>query len=243
MIKLLSSVLKPLSAEDKKFKQQLKNLLGFSPGNISLYEQAFRHSSAKNEINSLKPSNERMEFLGDAILGAVIADYLFKMFPTQNEGYLTQVRSRLVNGNNLQTLSKKFGLDAMLKSRLTKKEKITSSAYGDVFEAFIGAIYLDKGFDTTKQFILNKVVKNHLDMNEVVQNNTDYKTQFQILMQRQKKSFKYTLLSEAHNGKEKLFKVELSIDGIAEATFEHKSKKVAEQRVAQLTLEKLGISL
>lgn len=242
MIKLLS-VLKPLSAEDKQFKQQLKNLLGFTPSNLSLYNQAFRHSSAKSDITANTPSNERLEFLGDAILGAVIADYLFKMFPKKDEGYLTQMRSRLVNGNNLQALSKKFGLDAMLKSRLTKKEKITSSAYGDVFEAFIGAIYLDKGFETCKKFILEKVVKNHLDINEVAQHNTDYKSQFQILMQRQKKSFKYTLLSEEHNGREKLFKVELSIDGEPQATFEHKSKRVAEQRVAQLTLEKIGVVL
>lgn len=238
MIKLLS-VLKPLSAQDKKFKQQLKNLLGFSPSNLSIYNQAFRHSSAKGDISVTAPSNERLEFLGDAILGAVIADYLFKLFPTKDEGYLTQMRSRLVNGQNLQTLAKKFGLDEMLKSRLTKKEKLTSSAYGDVFEAFIGAIYLDKGFETCRKFILEKVVKNHLDINEVVQNNTDYKSQFQIVMQRQKKTFKYTVLSEVHDGRDKLFKIELSINGEPQATFEHKSKRVAEQKVAQIALENL----
>ncbi len=239
MFKLLSS-LKPLTVDEKKFKQQLKNLLGFSPSNISLYTQAFRHSSSKNEVSAITPSNERLEFLGDAILGAVIAEYLFKMFPTKDEGYLTQMRSRLVNGQNLQILSKKFGLDNLLKSKLNKKEKVNSSAYGDVFEALIGAIYLDKGFETAKKFILQKVVKNHLDMNEIVQTNTDYKTQFQILMQRKKKSFKYTLLSEDYHGKDKFYKIELSINGVPQATFEHKSKKVAEQRVAQITLEQLN---
>ena len=239
MIKLLSA-LKPLSVEDKKFKQQLKNRLGFNPDNIFLYKQAFRHSSSKTQISLHNPSNERLEFLGDAILGAIVAEYLFKLFPTKDEGYLTQMRSRLVNGQNLLTLSKKFGLDELLESRLTKKEKLTSSAYGDVFEAFIGAIYLDKGFEKCQKFILEKVIKNHLDMNEVVQTNTDYKTQLQILMQRQKKLFKYTLLSEEIQGKIKIFKIELSINDQPQATFEHKSKKVAEQRVAQLTLEKLA---
>lgn len=232
--------LKPLSVDDKKFKQQLKNRLGFTPNNLPLYKQAFRHSSSKILISVHTPSNERLEFLGDAILGAIVADYLFKLFPTKDEGYLTQMRSRLVNGQNLLTLSKKFGLDDLLESRLTKKEKLTSSAYGDVFEAFIGAIYLDKGFEKCQQFILEKVIKNHLDMDEVVQTNTDYKTQLQILMQREKKLFKYTLLSEEIKGKDKIFKVELSINDEPQATFEHKSKKVAEQRVAQLTLEKLA---
>lgn len=239
MIKLLS-VLKPLTAEDKKFKQQLKNLLGFSPSNLSLYHQAFRHSSTKAHVNTDAPSNERLEFLGDAILGAVITDYLFKMYPKKNEGDLTQMRSRLVNGNHLQLLTKKFGFDTMLKSRLTNKEKISSSAYGDLFEALIGAIYLDKGFAISQKFILDKVVKNHLDMNEIAQTNTDYKSQFQIVMQRQKKAFKYTLLSETNNGKEKLFNVELSINNVPVAVFEHKSKRVAEQRVAQIALEQLN---
>ena len=127
----------------------------------------------------------------------------------------------------------------LLNSRLTKKEKVSSSAYGDVFEAFIGAVFIDKGFEITKKFILNRIIKSHLDINELLQNDTDYKSQFQILMQRQKKQFEYTILKEDFNGKEKLYSISLSIDGIEQATFEHKSKKTAEQKVAQLVLEKL----
>ncbi len=238
MIKLLS-VLTPLSKQDKEFKQKLKNILGFAPTNIALYKQAFRHSSSSNEITEHLQSNERLEFLGDAVLGAVVAEYLFKLFPTKDEGFLTQIRSRIVNGQNLFTLSKKFGFDVLLNSRLTKKEKVSSSAYGDVFEAFIGAVFIDKGFEITKKFILNRIIKSHLDINELLQNDTDYKSQFQILMQRQKKQFEYTILKEDFNGKEKLYSISLSIDGIEQATFEHKSKKTAEQKVAQLVLEKL----
>jgi ribonuclease-3 len=238
LIKLLS-VLTPLSKQDKEFKQKLKNILGFAPTNIALYKQAFRHSSSSNEITEHLQSNERLEFLGDAVLGAVVAEYLFKLFPTKDEGFLTQIRSRIVNGQNLFTLSKKFGFDVLLNSRLTKKEKVSSSAYGDVFEAFIGAVFIDKGFEITKKFILNRIIKSHLDINELLQNDTDYKSQFQILMQRQKKQFEYTILKEDFNGKEKLYSISLSIDGIEQATFEHKSKKTAEQKVAQLVLEKL----
>lgn len=239
MITLLSA-LKPLSAEDKEFKQKLKNILGFSPTNLALYKQAFRHSSSKKEITEHIQSNERLEFLGDSILGAIVAEHLFKLFPKKDEGFLTQMRSRIVNGQHLFVLAKKFGLDILLQSRLTKKEKISSSAYGDVFESFIGAIYLDKGFDKTKKFILTTVIKNHLDINELLQNDTDYKTQFQILMQRQKNKFEYKMLEETQQSKEKTFIIELSINGEAQGTFEHKSKKVAEQKVAQLVLEKLG---
>ena len=234
------SVLKPLSVEDKEFKQKLKNILGFAPTNLALYKQAFRHSSSKKEITEHIQSNERLEFLGDSILGAIVAEHLFKLFPKKDEGFLTQMRSRIVNGQHLFVLAKKFGLDILLQSRLTKKEKISSSAYGDVFESFIGAIYLDKGFDKTKKFILTTVIKNHLDINELLQNDTDYKTQFQILMQRQKNKFEYKIIEETLHGKEKTFIIELSINGEAQGTFEHKSKKVAEQKVAQLVLEKLG---
>lgn len=233
----LFSVLTPLSKEDKEFKQKLKNILGFNPTNLALYKQAFRHSSSTHEINEHLQSNERLEFLGDAILGAIIGEYLFKLFPKKDEGFLTQMRSRIVNGKNLFTLSRKFGLDTLLQSRLTKKEQLNSSAYGDVFEAFIGAIYLDKGFEKTKSFILNSIVKFHLDINELQENDTDYKSQFQIIMQRQKKQFEYVVLSNEFNGKEKTYVVQLNADGIELSKFEHKSKKVAEQKAAQLALE------
>ena len=239
MIKFLS-VFTPLSQQDKELKNTLKNILGLNPNNLALYKQAFRHSSFSNEISEHYQSNERLEFLGDAILSAVVAEYLFKLFPKKDEGFLTQMRSRIVNGQNLFSLSKKFGFDILLNSRLTKKEKLSSSAYGDVFEAFLGAIYLDKGFEVTKKFILINIIKSHIDITEVVQNDTDYKSQFQILMQRQKKIFEYTVVNELLAGKEKIYTVQLSIDGVAQATFDHKSKKVAEQKVAQLVLEKLS---
>jgi ribonuclease-3 len=239
-LKKLLSVLTPLSKQDKELKQKLKNILGFYPRNIALYKQAFRHRSSSKEITEHLQSNERLEFLGDAVLGAVVAEHLFKLFPKKDEGFLTQMRSKIVNGQNLFSLSKKFGFDVLLSSKLTNKEKINSSAYGDVFEAFIGAVFMDKGFEVTKKFILNNIIKIHLDMDELLQTNTDYKSQFQVLMQRQKKQFEYLVLNEDRHGKERTYVVQLSIDGVAQATFEHKSKKAAEQKVAQLVLEKIA---
>ncbi len=242
MIRLLS-VLTPLSKHDKEFKQTIKNILGFTPGNLSLYKQAFRHSSSSKEISEHLQSNERLEFLGDAILGAVVADYLFKLFPKKDEGFLTQMRSRIVNGQNLFTLSKKFGFDILLQARTNKKEKLSSSAYGDAFEAFIGALFVDKGFEVTRRFILNRVIKMHLDLDVLLKLDTDYKSQFQVLMQQQKKQFAYTVIKEEYDGPYKIYAVQLSINGEEQAIFEHRSKKVAEQKVAQLVLEKLAINL
>lgn len=238
-MKILSFALASLSREDKVFKQKLKNILGFSPTNLALYKQAFRHSSFSNEISEHQQSNERLEFLGDAILGAVVAEYLFQLFPKKDEGFLTQIRSRIVNGQHLFTLSKKFGLDALLQSKLTKKEKLSSSAYGDVFEALIGAIFLDKGFKNTRKFIVNTIIKTHLDLNTLLENDTDYKSKFQILMQRQKKQFEYIVISHDFSGKEKTYVIQLNLDGKELSVFEHKSKKVAEQKAAQLALESL----
>ena len=237
MIKLLS-VLNTSSKEDKAFKQKLKNILGFYPTNLALYKQAFRHSSI-DSIDEHLQSNERLEFLGDAILGAVVSEYLFKLYPKKDEGFLTQIRSRIVNGQHLYSLSKKFGFDNLLHSNLTKKEKIGSSAYGDVFEAFIGAVFIDKGFEVTKKFILKRIIKMHLDMSQLLENDTDYKSQFQILMQRKKQKFEYLTLKEEQGTNEKLYTIQLLIEGEIQAEFEHKSKKVAEQKLAQIVLEKI----
>lgn len=221
----------------------MKNILGFSPSNLFLYKQAFRHSSSSIEITEHLQSNERLEFLGDAVLGAIVADYLFKLFPKKNEGFLTQMRSRIVNGQNLYALSKKFGFDVLLQARTSSKEKLSASAYGDAFEAFIGALYVDKGYEVTRRFILDRVIKMHLDIDILLKLDTDYKSQFQVLMQQQKKQFAYTVINEEYDGPHKIYTVQLSINNVEQAIFEHRSKKVAEQKVAQLVLEKLAINL
>ncbi len=239
MVKLLSLLI-PLSRHDRAFKQKLKNILGFNPANLALYKQAFRHSSFAETSDEYLQSNERLEFLGDAILGAVIGEHLFKLFPKKDEGFLTQIRSRIVNGQHLYTLSKKFGFDVLLHSNLTDKEKISSSAYGDAFEAFLGAVFIDKGFEITKKFIVDRIIKMHLDMERLLDNDTDYKSQFQILMQRKKQQFEYLTVKELRFGTDKSYTMQLLIDGVVQAEFEHRSKKVAEQKLAQIVLEILA---
>src|ERR1700749_4499702 len=130
---------------DRKYVKKLKILLGFIPGNLSLYRMAFRHKSvATNVKKGVKNSNERLEFLGDAVLGSVVAEVLFKLYPYEDEGFLTELRSKIVSRVNLNQLGRKLGFDKLVEydSRIMGQSRQGSSLLGDAFEALIGAIYL-----------------------------------------------------------------------------------------------------
>lgn len=227
------------SKSDKEFKKWIKTTCGFLPKNIALYHQAFSHSSVTSKKGADKTSNERLEYLGDAVLGAIIAEHLFRRFPYKDEGFLTQLRSKIVNGQNLKNLALKFGFNQFLKTSLNKEERTKSSAYGDAFEAFIGAVYLDKGYDKTKKFVLNKIVKYHVDVDDLVNTNEDYKSQLQIWCQKNKMQLEYRLVNEKRVGANKVYTVQVYINGEAKTVFENHSKKQAEQKAAQLTLEEI----
>ena len=143
----------------------LERIIGFYPDQISIYKQAFLHKSIiqNTELQSFE-SNERLEFLGDAVLDSVISHYLYQKFPKQDEGYLTKLRSRLVSRHTLNNLGVKIGLQELMQSNL---ERASKSVYGDALEALIGAIYLDKGYSFTQTFIEEKLLQNHIDIVEV----------------------------------------------------------------------------
>src|SRR5688572_21436010 len=167
---------KPYFSKDKNLYFSLKNILGFYPDNISLYKQAFRHSSVASQIKQgVKNSNERLEYLGDAILGAVIAEHLFKVFPYKDEGFLTKMRSKIVSRSTLNQLAQKIGIDKFIEANLESSAK-SSAMKGDAFEAMLGAIYLDKGYEVTKRYILERIVRNHIDMSEIESKETDFKS-------------------------------------------------------------------
>ncbi|MBA3663450.1 MAG: ribonuclease III [Bacteroidetes bacterium] len=241
MKRLLSQLNFNNSKVDKEFKKWIKTTTGYRPDNIALYFQAFSHSSvsAKKSTEG-SVSNERLEFLGDAVLGAIVAEYLFKIYPYKDEGFLTQLRSKIVNGQSLKNLAIKFGFNHFLKTSLSKDEKAKSSAYGDAFEAFIGAVYIDKGYDKTKNFVLKKIIKNHVDVEELVNTNEDYKSQLQIYCQKNRLKLEYRLVEERKDGANKLYAIQVFINEKPYIRFENYSKKVAEQKAAQLTLEELA---
>ena len=168
--------IKLLISPNKKFYLLLKNHLKIVPGKIKLYEIAFLHRSASLTFSDgTIVNNERLEYLGDAILDAIIADYLFKKFPRKKEGFLTQMRSKIVKRSNLDLLARNLGIDYLIVSN-TQHNSHKKHIYGDAFEALIGAIYLDKGFDKTRKYVVNYVLKNFTNLEELLTRESDFKS-------------------------------------------------------------------
>lgn len=216
-------------SKDKEFYQSIKNLLGFYPKNIVFYQKAFRHKSV---VEKDYDSNERLEYLGDAIFGSIVAHYLYQRFPFKDEGFLTQMRSKLVNRSHLNSLSRKMGLEKMIQyyndSNLSFK-----SLHGDVFEALIGAIYLDRGFDFTKKFVINHVIKLHIDIEYFEKTEFDYKSKLLNWAQKEKKQLRFDAKEDVLKNNVKRFTVTLIIDNEHVCTGIDFSKKKAEQQAAE----------
>jgi ribonuclease-3 len=228
---------------NRKYVKVLKNLLGFVPGNLSLYRLAFRHKSvAQNVKKGVKNSNERLEFLGDAVLGSVVAEVLFKLYPYEDEGFLTELRSKIVSRNNLNQLARKLGFDKLIEydSRMLNSSR-QGSLLGDAFEALIGAVYLDKGYDFTKNFLINHIIKAHIDIHTLEQTETNFKSKLIEWCQRHGRDITFELVTNQEGENVKLFTVQALIDGEVTGSGKEFSKKNAEKLAAEKACEALGI--
>ena len=221
----------------------MTHLIGTTPNNLNLYRLAFLHASASKDsvAKSYKESNERLEFLGDSVLGMITAAYLFKKFPFKDEGFLTEIRSRMVSRESLNVLGRKLGLDEVIEYENQKKTILSrSSMYGDALEAFIGAIYLDKGFAFTQNFIISKILTQYFDLEIVVQNNPNFKSLLIEWAQKEGKKVLFSLDEEGlHHNKE--FTAFVLLDGEKISEGKGYSKKKAEQTAAMKACEELGI--
>jgi ribonuclease-3 len=218
-------------------------LLGFVPGNLSLYRLAFRHKSvAQNVKKGVKNSNERLEFLGDAVLGSVVAEVLFKLYPFEDEGFLTELRSKIVNRSNLNQLARKLGFEQLIQydNRMVNSTR-QGSLLGDAFEALIGAIYLDKGYDFTKNFLVNHIIKSHIDIHKLEQTETNFKSKLIEWCQRHGKDITFELIENKDGESNKLFTVQASIDGEIMGQGKEFNKKNAEKLAAERACEALSI--
>lgn len=233
MIKKYLTIGRYRDASEKKLAGTIYNLFGFYPGQIHLYRQAFTHSSATTH----QKSNERLEFLGDSIISAVVAEYLYHILPTKNEGVLTQVRSRMVSRSQQNKLAVKLGIDKILQTEI--RGSVSSTLFGDAFEALIGAMYLDIGFAKTKKILLERVIKQHLEVNRLINEDTDYKSRLINHCQKHKIQLRFVVLNELHDGPKKLYHVGAELNGKIEAEAQNASKRVAEQITAQAVVEKL----
>jgi ribonuclease III len=176
LIRRLINPIKLLICPNKKFYLLLQSQLKINPGKIKLYEIAFLHRSASISFSDGSiVNNERLEFLGDAILDAVIADYLFKKFPRKKEGFLTQTRSKIVKRSNLDMIARNLGIDYLVVSN-TSRNIHRKHIFGDAFEALVGAIYLDKGYKQTRKYIINHIVHNFINLEELLTKESDFKS-------------------------------------------------------------------
>ena len=225
---------------DKIVFKTLCNILGFPPGNMSLYKMALRHKSAAIEVrNGFKNSNERLEYLGDAIFGSVVAEYLFKKFPYKDEGFLTEMRSKMVSRESLNKLAMKMGINEIIET--PDINSAGKSVYGNAFEALIGAIYLDKGYNKTKKFIINRIIKYHIDVDLLENTDNNFKSKLITWGQRERKIVLFEMVEEEHDRGRKLMTVRVTIDGEEFAQGKDFNKRKAEQTAAEMACKSLNI--
>ncbi len=226
--------------------KNLRNFLGYRPGNLALYEQAFRHNSYVNQHFPDEEgvlSNERLEYLGDAVLDCVVAEILFMTYPNRGEGFLTETRAKIVSRTMLGDLALKMGLNELIQygRGLGNNQQVIKSLSGNALEALLGAIYLDKGYKFTRKFIMKRVLKNYLDINEIAQVEVNFKSRLIEWSQKMRKEISFDLVEEKHKGRSKIYVMNVSIDGKELGRGEEFSKKKAEQEAARQACIQLQI--
>jgi ribonuclease-3 len=229
---------------DREYVRKLKNLLGFVPGNVHLYKMAFRHKSVAVTIKEgAKNSNERLEFLGDAVLGSVVAELLFKKYPYKDEGFLTEMRSKIVSRANLNQLSRKLGFNELIQfdARMISFPNKQGSLLGDAFEALVGAVYLDRGYVFTKSFLLNRIIKPHVDIHLLEQTETNFKSRLIEWCQHTGKDIVFRQTDNPEGESSKMFSIEAVVDGVVCGLGRDFNKKSAEKSAAEKACEFLKI--
>ncbi|HEY5509416.1 MAG TPA: ribonuclease III [Prolixibacteraceae bacterium] len=243
MIRNLRYQIKLFSSPRKEFYSYIKSITGHSPLKFKLYDIAFIHKSASyvDKMGNIV-NNERLEYLGDAILGTIVAEYLYNRFPFKDEGFLTQLRSRVVNRSFLTRLTFKMGLNKFVVSNAGSVSE-SSHLYGDLLEAFIGALYLDCGYAVTKQFVIKKIFNQHIDLQEMETVDNNFKSQLIEWGQKIKQEVEFITVNNPDSGSEKMpFVSEAWIDGKVFGTGGGYSKKEAQQNAAQQALERINVS-
>jgi ribonuclease-3 len=220
------------------FKKELKNILGFKPGSISLYKTALTHRSVREGADE---NNERLEYLGDAILSAMIADYLFKRYPYKEEGYLTEMRSKMVNRQQLNEIAIRMGLKKItLYNKMDGSLKV-SQIFGNTLEALVGAIYLDHGYKKASKWVLECIILPHMFMDDLENLEINHKNKLYGWANKNGKVLEFETLNEKLENGRRLFTVAAVINGKNIAEGRAFNKKDASQIAAQIAVEKLGI--
>lgn len=228
-MKFIRKIIRPQNTKDEVFYGELRKLLGFRPRNFKLYKTAFTHRSVKVvDTQGNLVNYERLEFLGDAMLGSIIAAFLYKIVPEGNEGYLTQMRSKIVSRKQLNELGKELDLIRFVQSKISKN-RMGPNIYGNIFEALIGAIYLDKGYDFCEKFIEKNVIAIYLDIPALENKITSYKGIVIEWCQKTKKKLSLDTYEDSGNESIRHYSVRLTVNKEVVSKGRSTSKKKAEE--------------
>lgn len=235
----LSDLFHKPTKRQKVLKKYLKEAWGVTPKDYTLYEQALRHKSVVGSGKFCHTDcNERLELLGDAVLDTVVTEYLFYQFPEANEGKLTKLRARIVSRQSLSEVGLKAKLDQMLETRISHEDS-NLKIVGNALEAWLGAIYLDRGFEVAKNSVSNFLLNRYIDLNHVSKNAVDFKSQIIEWAQQNRRTYQFKTSPSANDNLE--FTCEFILDGAAKSVSTERSKKKAEQKAAKLAIVELGI--
>ena len=229
----IRNILNSRSETDGNFFIQLHDILGFKPKNKDLYKKAFTHRSMNKRNNIGTPINyERLEFVGDAMVSSIIATHLYNEVPEGDEGYLTKMRSKIVSREHLNELGKELNLIDFVKSKIPK-ESFGNNIHGNLFESFVGAIFLDRGYQYCEKFIFDKVILPHVDIQQLEGKVISYKSLLIEWCQKEKKTFNYNVYEDTGNDELRHFSVKLSVNNKLIAKARATSKKKAEEKASK----------
>ncbi len=244
MIKAIRRIYNRYFSPEKEFVRRLRRLLGFTPAYLSVFKLAFAHKSS-NDNHPKRPyggqNNERLEYLGDAVLGTIVAEYLYKKYPTADEGFLTKMRSKIVKRKSLNSIGYDMGLDELLNTY--NNTRIARSMLGNAVEALVGAVYVERGYVKTTHFVVQRMLRNYVDIETLETYDDNYKSQLLEHCQKSGKRVDYEILKRFKQDKRDRFRVAVKIDGQRRAVGEDYNKKSAEQQASRRALKDLGMNV
>jgi ribonuclease-3 len=224
---------------EKELARRLKNILGFTPAYLNLFKLAFYHKSTFTTRDYAISNNERLEFLGDAVLSTIVAEYLFTKYPNSDEGFLTKMRSKIVKRHSLDEIADRMGLDLFLSDY--NQTRLSKSMLGNALEALVGAIYIEVGYERTKRYVIRRILRRYLDIHELELFDDNYKSQLLEWCQKNGHQIDYKVLAKYKSDKRDKFKVAVYVDGKKLGTADDFNKKSAEQLASERAMLALHI--
>ncbi len=239
MVKFVRRLYNLYFGPERDFTRRVRALVGFTPAYLGLFKLAFFHKSTFSTGDYAISNNERLEFLGDAVLSTIVAEYLFKKYPNSDEGFLTKMRSKIVKRNSLDEIADRMGLDLLLADY--NQTRLSKSMLGNALEALVGAVYIEVGYDKTKNYVIKRVLRRYLDMRMLEDYDDNFKSQLLEWCQKNGHTIEYKVVAKYKSEKRDKFKVAVYVDGKKLGTADDFNKKSAEQLASERAITAMGI--